>query len=47
MLQIALYSDGPHFYEMGSPWIGDFVQMNTLRPYEEREIAILEVNLLF
>jgi multiple sugar transport system substrate-binding protein len=41
MVQIALYKDGPDLSEMGSTWIGDFVHMNALRPYNPNEVAAL------
>jgi multiple sugar transport system substrate-binding protein len=41
LVQIALYGDGPDLSEMGSTWIGDFVQMNALRPYTSGEAAAL------
>ena len=41
LVQIALYGGGPDLSEMSSTWIGDFVQMNTLRPYTGKEVAAL------
>lgn len=41
LVQIALYGDGPDLSEMGSTWIGDFVQMNALRAYPSGEAAAL------
>ena len=41
LVQIALYGDGPDLSEIGSTWVGDFVQMNALRPYSHAEAASL------
>jgi len=38
MVQVALYKDGPDVSEMGSTWLGDFVHMDALRPFNSKEI---------
>lgn len=41
LVKVALYGDGPDVSEIGSTWLGDFVAMNALRPFDERSIAAL------
>jgi multiple sugar transport system substrate-binding protein len=41
LVKIALYQDGPDVSEIGSTWLGSFVGMNALQPFDEREVALV------
>ena len=41
MVRMALYEDGPDVSAVGTSWVGDFVRMNALRPYQEAEVRAL------
>jgi multiple sugar transport system substrate-binding protein len=41
LLKVALYSDGPDVSEIGTTWLGDLVAMNSLRPFDEADLAAL------
>jgi ABC-type glycerol-3-phosphate transport system substrate-binding protein len=38
LVEMALYHTGPDISELGSTWILDFVRMNALRPFSEKEV---------
>ena len=41
LLNFALYGQGPDISEIGSTWVGDFINMQALHPFTEREAAQL------
>ena len=41
LMHSALYKSGPTLSEIGAPWTSDFVGMNCLRPFDQREIEQL------
>ena len=41
IVQMALYGDGPDVSAIGTSWVGDFVRMAALRPFNPQEIRTL------